>query len=581
MSMYRESPDSEYDLVVIGSGAAGMTAALAAHCGGMKVGIFEKDSFFGGSTAVSGGAIWIPDNPKMRAAGMKDNRNEAYDYIANETGELLNPGVVSAFLEAGPDMVDFMEEKTHLKFEHRAFSPDYHSDRLGAALGGRVLDAQTFDGRLLKDQFRRLKPPIDDFTIWGGMMLNRFDIGHFMNMTRRPASAWHAFKLLVRHACDRLSYPRGTRLVLGQAVAGRLAYSVIERKIPIFTEVALASLKLEEGRVVGFNTHDGREVIARHGVVLATGGFPANGDLRKSVMPHVQAGSRHYSMSPRPATGTAIEAAESIGAHFVKTNRHAGFWAPVSLIPDRQGERPFPHLFLDRAKPGVIAVNSDGRRFVNEAVSYHDFVTGMIEEGVHEAWLVCDHQTLRKYGLGPVRPFPAPFKQHLRTGYLKRGASLEELAEAIGISSENFIETVARFNKDARTGTDQEFGKGSTDYQTYLGDPGNGPNPCLKPLVKPPFYAIKIYPGDIGTTMGLATDERGRVLDKEDNVIPGLYACGNDMNSIMAGSYPGAGITLGPALTFGYIVGRDAAETAGASKGYKREVSHDAFKQPT
>nr|WP_267957746.1 FAD-dependent oxidoreductase [Halomonas zhangzhouensis] len=557
-------------MVVIGSGAAGMTAALAAHCGGMKVAIFEKDSHFGGSTAVSGGAIWIPDNPKMRAAGMNDNRDEAYDYIANETGELLKPGMVRAFLEAGPEMVGFMEEKTHLKFEHRAFSPDYHSDRPGAALGGRVLDAKTFDGRLLKNKFTLLKPPISDFTLFGGMMLNRFDIGHFMNMTRRPASAWHAFKLFVRYARDRLFYSRGTRLVLGQAVAGRLAYSAIEKDIPIFTEVALASLKVEDGGVVGFNTNDGREILARHAVVLATGGFPANDDLRKMVMPHIHAGSRHYTMSPKPATGAAITAAESIGAQFIKTNRHAGYWAPISLIPDRRGERPFPHLFLDRAKPGVIAVNSDGRRFVNEAVSYHDFVTGMIEEGVHEAWLVCDHQTLRKYGLGPVRPFPAPFKGHLRTGYLKKGASLKELAEVTGISSECFIETVHRFNNDARVGTDQEFGKGSTDYQTYLGDPEHRPNPCLKPLEKPPFYAIRIYPGDIGTTMGLATDEKGRVLDKKDNVIPGLYACGNDMNSIMAGAYPSAGITLGPALTFGYIVGRYAAEAAGASKNLSK-----------
>lgn len=570
--MYNDFPDDEYDLVVIGSGAAGMTAALVAHCGGMKVAVFEKDSYFGGSTAVSGGAIWIPDNPKMRAAGMTDNRDEAYDYISNETGDLLNANMVRAFLEAGPEMVSFMEENTYLKFEHRTFSPDYHSDQPGASLGGRVLDAQTFDGRLLKEQFDRLKPPIEDFTVFGGMMLNRFDIGHFMNITRKPASAWHAFSLLLRHARDRLSYSRGTRLTLGQAIAGRLAYSAIVKDIPIFTEVALASLKVEADKVVGFHTNDGREILTKHGVVLATGGFPGNGDLSKSVMPHVQAGSKHYSMSPKPAIGTAIEAAEAIGAHFVKTNKHAGFWAPVSLIPSQHGERPFPHLFLDRAKPGVIAVNSGGRRFVNEAVSYHDFVTGMIEEEVHEAWLVCDHQTLRRYGLGPVRPFPSPFKDQLRTGYLKRGASLEELAEVLSMPSENLVETVKRFNLDACTGTDQEFGKGSTDYQTYLGDAEHEPNPCLKPLEQAPFYAIKIYPGDIGTSMGLATNEKGRVLNKESKVIPGLYACGNDMNSIMAGSYPGAGITLGPALAFGYIVGRDASEAKRASENYKEEA---------
>tara|TARA_R110002020_G_scaffold113518_52_gene261287 strand:+ start:1452 stop:3149 length:1698 start_codon:yes stop_codon:yes gene_type:complete len=552
-------PASAYDLIVFGSGAAGMAAALTAHHAGLSVAIFEKDTHFGGSTAVSGGAIWIPDNPKMRDAGMEDSREDALRYIAGETGNLLNVDLVKAFLEAGPEMVSFMEANTDLQFEHRAYSPDYHSDQPGAAMGGRVLDALTFDGNELGPEFKRLKRPIPEFTVFGGMMLNRFDIGHFMKMTRSPASALHAARLLARHLRDRLSHDRGTRLVLGQAIAGRMAASTLKAGIPIFTDCPLERLVTDGDRVVGAVVGGGREVSARAGVVLATGGFPANAGLRREVMPHVAGGADHFSMSPEPATGGAIQAARAVGAKFETSNRHAGFWAPVSLLPGKDGPRPFPHLFLDRAKPGVIAVSPDGERFVNEAVSYHDFVSGMIGAELKTAWLVCDHRALRRYGFGAVRPFPAPFKAHIRSGYLKTGRTPEALARATGVPEGAFKKTLDRFNRDAAAGTDTAFGKGSTAYQTYLGDVDNRPNPCLRPLDRGPWYAIEIHPGDIGTTMGLATDPQGRVLDTVGRAIPGLYACGNDMNSIMAGSYPGAGITLGPALTFGYVVGNSAA----------------------
>ena len=207
----------------------------------------------------------------------------------------------------------------------------------------------------------------------------------------------------------------------------------------------------------------------------------------------------------------------------------------------------------------MIAVTPEGKRFTSEAVSYHDFVSAMIAGDLKTVWLVCDHRALRRYGLGAVRPFPAPFKAHVRSGYLKTARTPEALARAIGVPETAFAETIGRFNRDAATGTDAEFGNGSTAYQAYLGDPDNQPNPCLRPLDQAPYHAIQLFPGDIGTTMGLATDRQGRVLSIDGGPIPGLYACGNDMNSIMAGSYPGAGITLGPALTFGYIVGKSAA----------------------
>ncbi|MCR4268845.1 FAD-dependent oxidoreductase [Nitratireductor sp. ZSWI3] len=565
MTNGNDLPAERYDLVVVGSGAAGMAAAITAKLAGLDVVILEKSSHYGGSTAVSGGAIWIPDNPKMREAGMTDSTEDAFAYISSETGNRMDADIVRAFLENGPKMVSFFEKNTALQFDHRAHSPDYHPDRPGAALGGRVLDAKDYDGHRLGRHLDDLRPPIDEFTVFGGMMLNRIDIGHFMKMTRSARSALHAGRLLARHAVDRLGHRRGTRLVLGQAVAGRLAETVFKLEIPLLLETGLVGL-VREGKVVtGVKVvHGGtsRTIGAARGVVLATGGFPQNATRRAAFMPHVRAGSQHYSMSPETGTGDAIEAALAAGAVLVESNSNAAFWAPVSLLPGPDGARAFPHLFLDRAKPGVIAVDGTGRRFVNEALSYHDFVQAMIGAGKHSAWLLCDHRALRRYGLGAVRPFPAPFGTHLRSGYLKRGRTPADLAMQIGVPAETLQQTLAAFNLDAARGVDQAFGKGSTAYQTYLGDPEHEPNPCLRPLTEGPFYAIEILPGDIGTSAGLRADAHGRVLGEDAAPIPGLYVCGNDMNSIMAGAYPGAGITLGPALTFGFIVGRHAATGA-------------------
>lgn len=567
MNVSANTPAPVYDLVVVGSGAAGMAAAITATLGGLSVAILEKAPHYGGSTAVSGGAIWIPDNPKMREGGMSDDRDAARAYLAAETGNRMNAPLVDAFLENGPEMVAFFEKHTALQFEHREFSPDYHPDREGAAMGGRVLDAVDYDGRRLGKNFGTLRPPIEDFTVFGGMMLNRFDIGHFMKMTRSTRSAIHAAGLLLRHLRDRMTHPRGTRLVLGQAVAGRLGESVFKLGIPLFLETSLIGISKDNGKVSGVRVdHKGvpLDIVANHGVVLATGGFPQDTARRAEHMPHVRAGARHFSMSPPASAGDAISLALEAGGHLVESNSNAAFWTPVSLLPGKDGPRPFPHLFLDRAKPGVIAVGRDGRRFTNEAASYHDFVQGMLGAGHHSAWLICDHRALRRYGLGAVRPFPAPFGHHLRSGYLKTGDTVEELAKAIDVPAMALRETIERFGHAAREGHDRDFGKGSTAYQTYLGDGENKPNPCLAPLSKAPLYAIEIFPGDIGTSIGLETDANGRVLNDGGTPIGGLYACGNDMNSIMAGAYPGAGITLGPALTFGFIVGRHAATTRAA-----------------
>ncbi|MFE0013418.1 FAD-dependent oxidoreductase [Mesorhizobium sp. NPDC059054] len=562
-----ELPES-CDLLVIGSGAAGMAAAISASHHGLNPVIVEKADVFGGSTAVSGGAIWVPCNPLMQAAGMADSREAARTYIRGESGNRFNAELVDAFLEKGPEAIAFFHDKTALKLSHRAFSPDYHPDSEGATEGGRSLDALDYDGRRLGQDLYRLRSPIADFTILGGMPLGRPDIYHFLRLTRSAKSAVYAAKTVLRYLRDRIVWKRNTRLVMGAAVAGRLAETVFERGIALHTGHELIKLVQDgDGRVTGAELtgpNGTTRIVAKHGVVLATGGFPHDTVRRARQFDHVRKGLPHYSMSPAASTGGAIAVAEAIGAAFVETNTNGGFWTPVSLLPNEDGSRrPFPHLFLDRAKPGVIAVGHDGQRFVNEAVSYHDFVQGLIakllDEGRQSAWLIADHTALRRYGLGAAHAFPARIGRHLKSGYLKRGTSLGELARQCGIDATQLERTVAALNHKALRGDDPEFGKGTTSYQRYLGDAENKPNPCVRPL-EGPFYAIEIFPGDIGTTMGLDITAKGQVKNRDGRVIPGLYACGNDINSVMSGSYPGPGITLGPALTFGYVVGETAAK---------------------
>ncbi|MFV0383834.1 FAD-binding protein [Paracoccus sp. (in: a-proteobacteria)] len=555
------------DLLVVGTGAAGMAAAISARHAGLNPLLVDKAQVWGGSTAVSGGAIWVPDNPLMRRAGMADDIAAARRYIQSETGNLFNAELVDAFLATGPEAIAFFNDQTALTLSHRPVAPDYHSDREGAAEGGRVLDAHEYDGRRLGAMLARMKPPIPDFTILGGMTLGRADIFHFLNMTRSAASAWHATRRLMRYGRDRARHGRNTHLVLGAAVAGRLAETVLALDIPMLLGQELIALHQDDtGRVTAATLRrDGqdRRIALSHGAVLAAGGFPHDTARRARTFDHVKKGLPHYSMSPASGTGGAIAAAEAIGAQFIDSNANAGFWTPVSLLPNPDGtHRPFPHLFLDRAKPGVIAVGHDGQRFTSEAVSYHDFVQALVakllEGGRKSAWLICDHRALRRYGLGAVPAFPGSYRRHLRSGYLKRGQSVAELAAACGINAAGLDQTIRAFNTGAARGEDPAFGKGGTSYQRYLGDAAHKPNPCLRPL-EGPLYAIEIFPGDIGTSMGLAIDAQGRVKDRDGQPIPGLYACGNDINSIMAGAYPGAGITLGPALTFGFIVGRSAA----------------------
>ncbi|PIT03139.1 3-oxosteroid 1-dehydrogenase [Bradyrhizobium nitroreducens] len=559
----------ECDVLVAGSGCSGMSAAITARHRGLDVLIVEKEPRFGGTTARSGGWLWIPGTSLAKAYGIAETPDQARTYLRHEAGNNYDAARVDAFLSAGPEAVDFFTTKTALRFDMPLVFPDYHAEAPGGAQGGRSMVTRPFDGRELGDLVKTLGMPLPELTVFGMMLGSGKEIIHFMRVTKSLTSAVYVAKRLSRHLMDVLRHGRGMTLTNGNALAGRLAKSALDLKIPMWLSSPVRELTIENGTVTGaIVSREGRDVRvkARQGVVLACGGFPHDVERRRRMFPHAPTGVEHFSPGPTGNTGDGLRLAESAGGHVEDRLPNAAAWVPVSLTTRKDGSKGVMPHFIDRAKPGVIAVMRDGKRFANEGNSYHDFVQAMVKASKPgeeiAAYLVCDHKTLRKYGLGCVPPFPMPLGHHLDTGYLMRGDTLEALAAKAGIDAKAFAETVRQFNATAPLGHDAAFGKGSKAYNRYQGDAMHGPNPCIAPIENGPFYAIKMVIGDLGTYAGIVTDENARALDAEGRVIPGLYAAGNDMASIMGGNYPGAGITLGPALTFGYIAGRHLADSA-------------------
>jgi len=564
------SQNFECDVVVVGSGAAGLSAAITAKKRGLDVVVLEKEPVFGGTTALSGGVLWIPLNQHGRKQNPADTRDAVRTYMMQETGSYFDAAAVDAFIENGPKMVEFFERETEMKFVPTLY-PDYHPTVAGGVDIGRSILAAPFDIRGLGKDMPRLKPPLKTITFIG-MMFNssNADLKHFFQATKSLTSFIYVAKRLVTHIKELALYQRGINVTSGNALAARLAKSALDLNIPILTSCPVKEIVMKHDRATGVRAggEGGERVItARHGVVLACGGFPHDVKRIAKAYPHLQRGGEHLSPTPTSNTGDGLNMAEAVGGKVEIRFKDAAAWMPVSYVPYANGEfGVFPHL-LDRYKPGIIGVLKNGKRFTNESNSYHDVGADLIQacHGQKDTamWLVCDKTTLGKYGIGFVKPAPMPIGRFLRNGYLIQGNTLAELAHHAGIDPAGLEQTVRDYNVDAVKGNDPAFGRGTTTFNRYLADPENKPNPCVAPVQNGPFYAVKVIMGDLGTFDGIQTSVVGEVLKDDGSAIGGLYAVGNDRASIMGGNYPAAGITHGPNMTFGFVTGNHIADKAG------------------
>jgi succinate dehydrogenase/fumarate reductase flavoprotein subunit len=551
------------DVIVLGSGMAGLMAALTASDAGLQVMVLESSPFIGGTTAVSEGMAWVPLSAQALEAGVADRAEDAVDYLRETSAGRGDLALIRAYVDAAPRALAFLEARTAVRYRLNRGSLDYYPEAPGATRGARALNPGLFDARrLTRADFARLRPPLPTMMLLGGLSIASEDLPSYLSASRSPGSAMRVAGWTARYLADRAAcWPRGTRIANGNGIVGALLAALTARGVLIRTEAKALALTCRNGRVAGVEIEgrDGREcVAAERGVILATGSFSHDRDLARQWVAHIADGVPHTTVVPKGAEGDGLRLAQSLGAAVVDDVLGAALWAPVSQVPGPHGPSPWPH-FSDRAKPGVIIVNRSGRRFGNEAATYRDFVPMMLAQRGNQAdagaFIITDHAALRRYGLGPIGPHPMPLGRYLASGYLRRGQDLADLARHLGVDAQDLEATVTRYNGPAREGRDPEFGKGGSAYDRSNGDPSAQPAPNIRPLGPGPYYAIEILPGDLGTFVGLAIDPKARVLRGGGAPIPGLYAAGNVAANLTGGNYPAAGLTIGAAMTFGYIAG--------------------------
>ncbi len=554
--------DKTVDFLVIGTGAAGISAALYASSAGRSVMLCEKASKIGGTTALSNAMIWIPCSDHAVAAGIDDSIEKAKTYLRGELGDFYNEKKIDTYLCNGPTAISQIEKISEIKF-FLAGAPDYHSNKVGGLDKGRALSPTPFDGRKLKKDFDLIGDPIR--VVLGGMMITSSEIKYFLNPIKSVKALLHVLSRVCRYAIDRLRFSRGTELSGGNAFLAAALMSIRKFKINLSTETALKELIIENEKTVGaIVTHRSSDirVKAKYGVILATGGFAANPALRKNI------GAKHQhdvTLCARENQGNGIQVADAAGGALDLKVASPGFWTPVSRLKNKDGSTAIvPYGWLDRGRPGVIAINPQGKRFVNESNSYHDICIGLFENGYpkdERFFFICEESFVKKRGMGDILPWPwtPRLQSYIRRGYIQKGATLELLAKEINISSESLINTINQHNQNVLSGQDLEFGRGESAFNRALGDETLGlKNPNLGEIKNGPFIALRIVPGTLGTAAGLKTDEMARVLKEDNNAIEGLYAIGNDATSIMAGIYPGAGITIGPGIVSAFLAIQDA-----------------------
>lgn len=547
--------DYTKDVVVVGSGGGGMTAAVVAAQAGMDTLIIEKTEDYGGSTALSGGGLWVPNNHLLKRDGLDDSLEKARTYMAHTVGDRVPQARQDAYLENAPEMVKYLTSNSEVQFQRSVGYADYYPERPGGMADGRALEAAPFDGGRLGDEFANLRQ--QEIEVPAGLA---FTVSEF-NKLSMIMSTWEgkatAIKVGLRTIYNLLT---GVKyLTLGGALIARLRRSLMEANVPLWLNTPLQELVFEDDAVVGIVAErDGKplHIRAREGVILAAGGFAHNQEMREEFQPSpVRA---RWSSANKGNTGDAIQLGMEAGA--ATDLLEDAWWGPSSIQPDGD---PMFHVG-ERSYPGSIMVNAAGRRFTNEAASYVDVVHAMYEKHSDEtphvpATFIMDQRYRNNYIFGTLFPRQPIPDSYLESGYIKVADTLEELAEKSGVDPEGLVETVERFNRFARTGVDEDFGRGSSAYDRYYGDPTVEPNPCLAPIKKPPFYAVQMVPGDLGTKGGLVVDEHARVLRNDGAIIKGLYATGNTSASVMGNTYPGPGSTIGPTMTFGYVAAKHLA----------------------
>ncbi len=557
-----------YDVVVLGSGAAGLTAALVATIEEKRTLLIEKSDRIGGTSALSSGSAWIPNNSYQRRSGVVGDDLAVMAYLDALIGDCSSRPLREAFVAAGPEMLAYFEKHIALRWLMYDVQPDYHMELAGARVGGRALMPLPFDGRELEKEFDRVRWPIPELMLFGRMMITRGEAARLLRIGRNIDSLLLGVEMIGRYALDRMRYRRGTRLVLGNALVACLFKHLLDRKGAIWYNGRTVRLLAQEGQVSGLVVQrEGREirVRVRQGLVLAGGGFPASPELCERYLPKPTA---KYTTAWEGCTGDTLRLAQEVGAALGPARGDNALWFPGSIMRRRDGSTAvYPHIVLDRAKPGLIAVNAAGRRFVDEATNYHSFVRAMYQSHRHipsiPAWLICDRRFVWKYGLGMILPLRISLKSFVEQGYLHMADSLKALARDIGVDADGLAETVKSHNAFARTGVDSDFNKGGNAYDRAYGDAEHRPNPCLGPIERPPYCAMAVYPTPLGTSLGLLTNEKAQVLERSGRPIGGLYACGNDMQNIFGGEYPGAGSQIGTGMVFGYLAALHAIKERG------------------
>lgn len=558
--------DHEVDLLVIGTGAGGMAAALRAHDLGERALLVEASDQYGGSTAMSGGVCWVGNNHHLSEWKIEDSDEEVLTYLKAITRGEVEEDYLRTYVVESKRMCRYLEENSEVEFDALDQYTDYYPEEPGGKPGGRSMECPVYDGAKLGDEFKHLRRPHPQSQVLGKFGITARQAHTFLGSRLRTMFAMVV--LLIGYffrAGKRKKYGRDTRLCAGNSLIARLRRSLLDRDVPLWLNSPAEELIIEEGEVLGaVIKREGKalRVRATKGVVLAAGGFSRNLEMREKYQRHPI--TTEWTATNPANMGRGIQMGIEAGGDVALMDE--AWWTPTCRVP---GQSLASVLVVEKSLPYSCFVNQQGRRFTNESAPYLDVVVGMYDDNdktgaTIPAWMVFDARCRKNYPIGPVAPGYAMGDKQLprkfREGFLTRAESLEELAEKIEVPKENLLSTITRFNEYAKKGEDPDFGRGLSASDRYYGDPRVKPNPCLGAIEEGPFYAIKVYPGDLGTKGGLITDLQSRVLRADRSVIRGLYATGNCMASVMGRTYPGAGGTIGPALTFGMI----AAEAAHA-----------------